>query len=235
MKAAYGLPKKREEVINLLQEAYTGGNLEDAEYERRLEAVYKAANLEELQQQLFDFPEDVKRRAFPPEAPERPQRRPPFTFQEPHTGVGAPLKVLMSSQKFSVQHVDAVPVRTSNILGSQQIDLRGARVAASHVVIYVECILGETKINLHNPDLEGKQVELRVNGTLGEVKIYVPQGVQVRRPVQMLASEFSHKQRKNKLMKFLAGNSHEPEPETPFLLTITGSFLLGNIKVVQGR
>lgn len=53
MKTAYGLPKKREEVANILQAAYSEGNLDEAEYERRLEEVYAAESIEELKKNAF--------------------------------------------------------------------------------------------------------------------------------------------------------------------------------------
>ena len=59
-KSTFGLPKKREQVINLLQQAYIEQNLEEDDYEQRLTKAMAADSLETLQEVIADFPNAPK-------------------------------------------------------------------------------------------------------------------------------------------------------------------------------
>lgn len=54
---AFGLPKKREQVITILGDAFAENNLEVDEYERRLEIAHNAKSLEALRNAIHDFPQ----------------------------------------------------------------------------------------------------------------------------------------------------------------------------------
>jgi Domain of unknown function (DUF1707) len=67
MKTVYGLPKKREEVIQELQNAFASQNLDEVEYESRLNEALVANSIEDLEVLVLDFPSDVKTKLFPKE------------------------------------------------------------------------------------------------------------------------------------------------------------------------
>ncbi len=65
MKTTYGLPAKREEVIDTLNTAFAEQNLDDEEYENRVKEALNAKCIEELELVVFDFPREIKDKLFP--------------------------------------------------------------------------------------------------------------------------------------------------------------------------
>lgn len=65
MKTTYGLPAKREELIDVLNTAFAEQNLDDEEYENRVKEALNAKCIEELEVIVFDFPREIKDKLFP--------------------------------------------------------------------------------------------------------------------------------------------------------------------------
>ncbi|WP_338759710.1 LiaF domain-containing protein [Bernardetia sp. ABR2-2B] len=65
MKTTYGLPAKREELIDVLNTAFAEQNLDDEEYENRVKEALNAKCIEELEVIIFDFPQEIKNKLFP--------------------------------------------------------------------------------------------------------------------------------------------------------------------------
>ncbi|WP_338793387.1 LiaF domain-containing protein [Bernardetia sp. MNP-M8] len=65
MKTTYGLPAKREELIDVLNTAFAEQNLDDDEYENRVKEALNAKCIEELEVIVFDFPKEIKNKLFP--------------------------------------------------------------------------------------------------------------------------------------------------------------------------
>ena len=54
-----GLPRKREETVEILSECYARDLIELDEYERRIDLIHDAATLDDLEALLSDVPADV--------------------------------------------------------------------------------------------------------------------------------------------------------------------------------
>lgn len=236
MKTAYGLPKKREEVSNILQAAFSEGNLDENEYEKRLDAVYEAKSMEDLKKVLADFPQHIQARLFPevmsrPVTDSAPAPRQPY--RSPREIV--PIKVLMGDQHYPVPTLTTEDLYASNFLGTQKIDASHAVIQANQISIHVECLMGSTEINLHNPNLAGKQVDLYIHGALGEIKIFVPKGVQVTRSIQVFMGEFKFKKKNWNPINLFKSAPNVPEQDIVFTLHVHGSFFLGSVNIFQEK
>ena len=56
-KRRYGLPRRRNEICDLLARAYTDNQIELEDYEHRLELANRAECLEDLERVIHDFPD----------------------------------------------------------------------------------------------------------------------------------------------------------------------------------
>lgn len=232
MKTTYGLPKKREEVLDALQVAYSQQNLDDAEYERRLDLAMQADCIETLEEALSDFPEEVKRRIFPPASvPARKTRQRPAASAAP-----VPVKrTLLSEARFQPTELNEQPCNYFAALSSQEIDLRGAYCVGKQFTFRIECILGETKLDLRNEALEGAHIDIWISGALGDVKILLPPGTRVEQDMQIVGGDLKVRKRGANWLKRIIGNTpEEPENVSPATCTLAlhGSFWLGTIKLI---
>lgn len=57
----YGVPKIRKKVIDMLNSAFSTGDLELEEYERRIELAEKAKTINQLEEIIKDFPEELNK------------------------------------------------------------------------------------------------------------------------------------------------------------------------------
>ncbi len=228
---AYGLPKKREEVVKTLEQAYLEGNLDETSYEQRLTLAYEAKTVEELKEVLYDFPQQIKLGIFPEKKQSVETSHSQFTTEyRPKEMLGQAHKVIMSEQTYPLSVITNRAERFTILLGNIKIKAENAQVQGDTCQINVDCWLGNTKINLKNPELAGKEVHLHIHGGLGEVNIYVPPGTSVSRPIQLILGEYSHR-KKNILMHLFDKNKNVDEEGWAFHLVIHGSFVMGSVRV----
>ena len=226
----YGLPKKRTEVIELLKEAYTNQNLDDQEYERRLDEANNAKSIEDLKLVLFDFPAHIKSKIFPQEAQNFPINQPSGSFLP--SLPNNKLQVIMGSESKNMPEFSNALPKISAILSSQRLDFRLSKVPETPINIQVECILSGTQIDLRNDLLDGKVINIHINGGLGEVKILLPRGATINRSIQLIAGELKILDKQRSWINRLTGKSKEQLPEIQLTVNITGIFFLGEIKII---
>jgi hypothetical protein len=236
MKTAYGLPKKREAVIDALQQAYASGNLDETEYEHRLSEAWKAQSLEELALVLHDFPQPLKLQLFPAtQYTPLPKNGTLSPLEVVPEEAPAPMRTVMSEQVSAMRYLNEKPCMISTILGTQEVDLQHTLLGAERVEMHVECMLGSTKLNLCNPQLNGRTVYLYISGAMGNVEITVPTGCRVTREMQLFMSEFKLKKKNQDFFGFFKKEKKVQEPRQPvyFDLYLCGNYFLGEVKVLQ--
>ncbi len=236
----YGLPKKKNEVIEVLQEAYANQNLEDQEYERRLDEATNAKSIEDLQLVIFDFPASIRAKVFP---------KPPQTLEtNPLPAKPADSSwlsdIVPSSTDTSTHTIlgnenKALPVlssslsRISAILSNQKLDFRLAQVPETPVNIRIDSYLSGTVLDLRNEELDGKHINIDADCFMGEVKILLPRGAQIQRNVTNILGEVKIQDKQRSWIKRLTGfGSSEPPTEIRLTVNITGTVVLGGIRVV---
>lgn len=230
----YGLPKKREEVIEALKEAYTNENLDDQEYERRLDETMKAQSIEQLRRVLFDFPAEIRYRIFPREdtipAPAVSPRSPALKNTVPAIS-RTKVQAILSNDSRAMPELSNTTAKMSAILGNQKLDFRLSQVLETPIQLHVEAVLGNTLLDLRNEDLAGKQINIHVSGALGNIKILLPRGARIQRSVQLIAGDFKVKDKQRSWIKRLTGSS-KTTTEISLDVHITGSYWLGNIQLI---
>lgn len=239
MKTTYGLPKKREEVLEVLQSAFTQGHLDEREYERRVSNAYEAQSIEELEPVLADFPPPIRARVFA----YTPQARPLITeggtslpTQQPYSAYPAAsqqvYRVALAEENATVGRIDERTLKISTLLGAQKLDFSQAQVATSHSIMQVECYLGETRINLLNEQLAGKHVEVHIIGGMGEIQLLVPRSAQVERRLQLMGGDFKIRNKRSDLLDFFR-KTPTTYPDFPLSISIHGAFYFGSVRVLR--
>ena len=257
MKTTFGLPKRREEVINLLQEAYADGNLEDEDYEARLTQAMEAKSVEALQVVVKDFPNppqllqpDTKASTMPRQSPAgspsldsfRQGQNFPFKFaftSRTPSGFldsfrqGQNFPAVLSSQKVNLSQAISQPLKIKSILGDHKMNLTRAQVVGDQLLIHVECILGEATVDLRAQDLKGKKVFVYVHNFMGEVKILLPKGVQADSRVNPILGEVKHSNRRvSKIIAKLMGQE-KVSTVIPYNIYLTGNCILGTVRLIH--
>jgi hypothetical protein len=224
----YGLPKKREEVVEALKSAYSSQNLEDKEYEHRLNEAMSAKSIEELMLVIFDFPSEIKFKIFP-----KNDAVSSHQTHQPTLTTGAKIQVIMGNENKQLAELSNQLPKISAIMSNQKLDFRLSQVPESTINIQIECILSSTEIDLRNQNLDGRHINIHINGALGNVKILLPRGVVIQRNIQLVAGEFKIQDKQRSWIKRLTGmGSKETQNEIQLTVNITGNFWLGNIKVI---
>jgi hypothetical protein len=126
---SYGVPARRVRIVELLTEAYASDDLEQAEFERRIELAEQARTIEELEALVADFPADV---VVASAAPATARGAVPVTGEELQRelarldGLSAPTRLtVLGDQHISVGPRDPRVVRSVSLLGDCSVDLRG--------------------------------------------------------------------------------------------------------------
>ncbi|WP_027000941.1 LiaF domain-containing protein [Eisenibacter elegans] len=237
MATTYGLPKKREEVIEVLQQAFNNQNLEEEEYERRLKEANSARSVEDLTLVVFDFPHDIRRKLFP----ESPLARTANTPTEAHLPqVIAPqedtaLTVMVTdTRQFAV--LNEGPMRFTAIMATQKLDFRQAEVIDQDIHILVRCWLSTTVIDLRNEALDGRTLHINIHGALGEVKVMLPPGITVNRAVNVIGGDYTLKDHRRSWMyrvsDILQLNATPPPQPAQLTVNITGRYWFGSVRLV---
>jgi hypothetical protein len=232
MKTTYGLPKKREELIQELQDAFTNQNLDETEYENRLREALHASSMEELEVIVSDFPAEIRQRLFPtqlavpvgglPGAPASQLPAMPMTDTR---------RALLGEDKCQVALLGGQTQSFLSIMGSQVADFRQSQIEGQVIKINAECLLGETKLDLRNENLAGKDIHIWVGGGLGAIKVLVPPGGTIQNQAQLFGGSFKIKDKRKNWINRLTGNTGQEVPPLAFTLTIHGTYWLGEIEV----
>lgn len=229
----YGLPKKREEVIEVLKEAYANENLEEQEFEKRLDEAVKAESVEALKLVLFDFPAEIKNKIFVRES------NVPTT--QTHAQVPVPaavspvIKVIMGNDTRTIPEFSNAISKVSAFMSNQKLDFRVSQVPETPVDLYVECFMSNTWLDLRNENLANKQINLHISGALGNIKIMLPRGASIQKNMQLVAGEYKVQDKQTSWIKRLTGKAkREQTPDDNIQLTVNilGSFWFGNVKVI---
>lgn len=230
MKTIYGLPKKREEVIIVLQEAFSNQNLDDAEYESRLNEVLAAKSIEDLEMTVFDFPAEIRNQLFPKEILNIQTTQSPS--QQLSVQSNDNYRVIFGEDKRQVPQIGASAINFLSVMSSQIVDFRKSQLQGNRFKIYVECLLGKTVIDLRNEDLSGKEIDIWIGGGLGEIEIFVPKGGNIKKEAQFLGGNFTMKDKRKSWLKRLIGKQPEETNTVDFTLTLHGNYWLGNVSIV---
>jgi hypothetical protein len=179
MSRAYGVPSRRKKVIELLTEAYARDELEQSEFEKRVERAEHARTIDELDELIADFPEEVVNGSVPAVGPGGVQA---YGAQVPGPqlsgaelqkevdrldGMAAPTRFnLLGDQHVAVSPADPAVVRSVSLLGDCEIDLRSLSGRPGAFLVKVAALLGDTTIIVPR----GTPVDFRLISLLGDEK-----------------------------------------------------------------
>ena len=215
----FGVPRKRQEIIELLTEAYARDYVEQDEFERRLERAERARTIEELEKIIADFPPGIleghpaRSAAAPPEIEIDGSLERQVEILD---GLGAPTRFTLLGD----QHLDILPnqprvLRSVSVIGDTRIDLRALSGIKGVFLLKIAALIGDTKIVVPG----GTQVQMRLFSLIG--------GQRRARKGEGILSRFARK----------IGVAPEKEQETPGLpgptVVVTGVKLIGDIVVVE--
>lgn len=234
MNSSYGLPEKREAVIQILQDAFVAGKLDDYDYEERVSKAIAATSLEEIRSLISDFPTNIQNRIFPSGSKSVPTldlRRSPSTRTRSESF--EPIRGVMSDQVNRLGVIDKVSI--SSIMSKQLVDFSHAEIISEESTIRAEAIMSDLTIDLRNEFLKNTTVILKLSGVMCDIRILVPKGVQTEREMSLYLGEFSHKNKKRGLLKKINFGKKAPEVElhAPFYLILKGSVFMGSVRLID--
>lgn len=225
---AYGVPAKRARIIELLSDAYARDDLEQAEFERRLEAAERAATIEELDELVSDFPAEILN------ALQQPQTANGAASLHPTQGQGALSGKALDRE---IARLNVMPVSTTlNIIGDSHILIKpeGPRVAKS------VSLLGDCNVDLRA--LAGKPgaALIKIFSLLGDTRILVPKGTNVETKIVSLIGDQTRAKpggglfkRLAKRLGFIEHSAEDPAPLPGPPVVVTGFKLIGDIVIVE--
>lgn len=248
MKTTYGLPAKREELIDVLNTAFAEQNLDDAEYENRVKEALDAKCIEDLEVIVFDFPREIKDKLFPTKNISTQKTDfPPAAFSsstKPTTRSNSDLANLFPvkiSKAIFTNEKELIPVLTEQsvhfqaVFGTQKIDFRSCCFEGQRFRIDVDSIFSNTTLDFRNQDLAGKHIDIFIKGALNEIKIYIPRGGSVQKNANLIMGEYSMKDKRKGFLgqvnKFLGTETLETE-SIAFTITLHGNTFMGSVKVI---
>ena len=143
-----GLEARRQAVIDVLKDRFARGEIELAEYERRVAAAAEARRVADLAALV----RDLTRRAAPPSLPEEKQQ----------------FVTVMSSRNQRGDWLQADGVVVYVLMGSVSLDLTEVRPGDRPVVIEVRSMMGE--VSLRVP--AGMPVQMDVDTIMAEASVH---------------------------------------------------------------
>ncbi|MCC5945763.1 MAG: DUF1707 and DUF2154 domain-containing protein [Bernardetiaceae bacterium] len=234
-KTVYGLPKKREEVLEALQTAYSSENLDIQAYEQRLQEAMEAESVEDLALVIYDFPTEIKHAIFLP----LEEKENLYAVQNSESirevAQISPIKqkrTILSTEKLKIQNL----AETSSfyaLLSTQKINIRECRLPnAKTWHIHVNNLLSTVVLDLRNEALDGKHIIIHVEGALGNINILLPCEGVINKEAEMIAGTYTIKDKKMRWINyFSAKDSNKERSFQNFTLTIKGRYWLGDIKI----
>ncbi|MDW7692690.1 LiaF-related protein [Flammeovirgaceae bacterium SG7u.111] len=215
-KGSFGLPRLREKVINALSEAFVANNLDEHDYETRLQAAHNAKSIDDLSLVVHDFPNRdqlIERRAQRQQAVPPPRRH--FQHARPAHSYNA---------------YETKDLRFS-LIGDCKISLRELRF--NDIQLYN--LIGDTVIDLTEVEDGHETIEAEVYNAIGDTKIYVPAGTNVINSCITVIGEYKERHKGDSVWSWLNGKnkSQLPPPEPRDITVVLRGFkLIGDIKVV---
>ncbi len=159
-KHRYGLSRRRDEICELLAQAYTDNQIELEDYERRLELANRADCLEDLERVIHDFP-DARDATQPAVSAGMTPVDNPFDGT-PETRVA-----IIGDQR--LDHHDFVNghVRTLSLIGDVKVHLEKLPRRGEPVVLTVFNLIGDTTLTVP----VGMRVKNEVVNILGDTRV----------------------------------------------------------------
>ncbi len=222
MPTTYGLPKKREQVLNMLQQAFIDQNLEEEDYEQRLSKTLQAKSVEELNEIVADFPQG----SGAPFA----QVHPPLS-QSP---VSKQITALMSTQNNQFTEKLSGSLRLSSFLGEQKVGFRQATIEGDTLGLELKAIMGSQQIDLRAEQFSGKHIQIQLFVVMGEVRIILPKGATLENQAACYLGEVSHSHQKIKrlIASFFSSTPIESKP-VAVKVSLFGVCTLGSVVLVH--
>jgi hypothetical protein len=216
---AYGVPARRQRVLELLSEAYATDQLEQSEFERRIEMAENAGTVEALDELVADFPPEIAHGAVTP-AEYGIATRPSGTELQREIdrldGMDAPTRfTVLGDQHLEIKPGDPRLVRSVSVIGDCVVDLRELAGAGGVVLVKVAALLGDTRIIVPR----GTPVDVRLFNLIGDEKRTKLRGGLMRR----LARRFG-----------VDESADESVPDAPGpTIVVTGVRLIGDTEIVE--
>ncbi|MBB3697881.1 DUF1707 domain-containing protein [Flammeovirga yaeyamensis] len=231
----FGLPKKRKKTIDLLEKAFAEGDLDQHDYEHRLEVALAAKSKSELDDVLSDFPSHYKPSESFKKTTEKQNRL--EVNQDPNKLALA----VLSGRREVLSNVANAPSRFFTLLGDTKVTVKSPEFINTETRFETINVLGETTLDLRDKCLEGAKVNLRVMCTLGEIILKVAPGTQVIDQTHKILSENSFKKRsKNwskKIQKVFSNNQQQyPDPsihKVNCTVVVEGYNILGSLRIME--
>ncbi len=166
--SAFGVPARRERIIAMLTEAYARNDLEQREFERRVEQAERAETLEELETLIADFPPEARERYGAPGAPADNPAVVPADLERRVAeldGESAPTRVsLIGDQHITVLPTDPRVLRSVCVIGDSHVDLRALAGVPGVFLLKIATVIGDTRITVP----AGTRVEMRGTTLIGD-------------------------------------------------------------------
>ncbi|KXX69919.1 DUF1707 domain-containing protein [Flammeovirga sp. SJP92] len=231
----FGLPKKRKQTLDILEKAFTEGNLDPHDYENRLDMVMQADSVEKLDLVLSDFPENYVKE--PNANSNKPQVIDPENVA-PQNHNKLSLNVL-AGKSLVIDNVNTSSSRIFTIIGEQNIRFSDQNLQNTKSDYEVVTIVGETNVDLRSKCLEGAVVRLRMTKIVGEVNIKVLPGTIVEDRTKKFLSEYTHvmksKTWKSKIYNAFTSNKEDAVPtvteKVNCHLILEGVSILGAVNI----
>ena len=215
----FGLPKLREQVIDMLEKAFVNNDLDSDDYEKRLVMAHGAQSVEELKIVIHDFPQ--KHQIFPTSNQQRSPRTSSRSNQLPAPVQGF-IQTLESADAFTLIgdcHIAGIEVNKPNVK-----IVRG---------------IGNSVIDLRDVGHKFGNIRVESYGLIGDIKVLVPANAKVKRKIFLLLGEKTQRIRSraqsffdrifgsNTKTPFNFSNNTSPEIN----VEISGFNLIGNLVV----
>ncbi|MDA3951217.1 MAG: LiaF-related protein [Spirochaeta sp.] len=158
-KRRYGLAQRRDQICDILAQAYTDNHIELEDYEHRLDLVNAADSIDELETVLHDFPAvyQAPRSASADRSVERSTNHPAETRLS-----------IIGDCRIDHQDFGTGEVRTFALIGDVKADLENLPPLTEPVVLTVFSLIGDTKVIIP----PGMRVENQLVNVIGDTELF---------------------------------------------------------------
>jgi hypothetical protein len=238
MKTTYGLPQKRELVLEALKAAFVNNNLDESEYESRVNQTLEAKYVEELRAVLYDFPKKIKEEIFddiPSTAINESNLRETSNNLSNFSG-NMPTESERYTAFFSEKRQDIAFMNNvlafQSFMSEHNVDMRKCIIRGDELFFNISCHAGSMTLDLRNENLDGKKINIKVDCIFGQIKVYVPAGGKIVNNASMILGDFSLRNKKKSWLNKLIGREDAPAQEANFTLVIHGNCAFAEFVVV---
>ncbi|AZQ61404.1 DUF1707 domain-containing protein [Flammeovirga pectinis] len=237
----FGLPKKRQKALDLLQKAFSDGDLDENDYENRLELAMKADSGEALKLVFSDFPDQYVHQITSSKVVGKPVTATKLVV---HQNVDKLSLNILGGKNTVIHRLSEVPSRFFTIVGEQKISFSSEELTNAEASFEIVTVVGETKIDLRAHCLEGAVLNLRLTKVLGEVNIKVARGTRVVDQTKKVLSEYKYglksKSWKKRFMKTFSSDDEKNEiaqsndaPTVNCTVILEGLCVLGTVNITE--